>query len=397
VTYKLAWPATFVTYSKGAGAIVNLEVFSFLAMSNCALSVQFINKFLLQMMTPPMFIAAVVLAWWLLKCCHGRKPGWRKLQRTRGEMSMQIIIAILQLMYPKICTRTFQMFRCVDLGENIGLILEADFSKKCFDGIHANFVPLALVSVVVYLVGVPLITFVIVWRHRKKLHKPEIESLYGDLYRQYEDSWAFWEVCLQLQKCMLTGAMVAIAPGSPVQLLVALLVGLAYLLLVLHAKPFKGQPEDRLAFLVSLCLTVSLVLGLTLIMDNTENPVFAKEIVGVTLILINVLPFVYLLFAGVKILRNGPNYAIMGQGAATVSGRGGKSLSVRRQGSPKRLATMRGHVEKAVVEEKIRYLQLTSNQGRQAQLAKTKEMKARASDRLKARLAKRTDGMTQNK
>ena len=39
-----------------------------------------------------------------------------------------------------------------------------------------------------------------------------------------------------LQKCLLTGAMCAIAPGSPVQLLVALLVCSAYLLLILHGK-----------------------------------------------------------------------------------------------------------------------------------------------------------------
>ena len=70
VTYKLAWPADFAAYSKGTGAIVNLEVLSILSISNCALSVPFINKFLLQIMTPPIFVAAVGLAWLALKLSH---------------------------------------------------------------------------------------------------------------------------------------------------------------------------------------------------------------------------------------------------------------------------------------------------------------------------------------
>ena len=47
VTYKMAWPPDFVSYSKGTGAVVNLEVFSLLAIGNCALAVPFINRFLI--------------------------------------------------------------------------------------------------------------------------------------------------------------------------------------------------------------------------------------------------------------------------------------------------------------------------------------------------------------
>ena len=62
-----------------------------------------------------------------------------------------------------------------------------------------------------------------------------------------------------VQKAMLTGAMCAIAPGSPVQLLVAMLVCLAYLVAIVFAGPYKGRMEDQLAFLTSLVLTLSLM------------------------------------------------------------------------------------------------------------------------------------------
>jgi hypothetical protein len=406
VTYKLAWPADFATYSKGTGAVVNLEVFSFLAISNCALAVPFINKFLLQILTPPIFIGAVGLAWLVLKICPQlKKKGRRKqVQQARSAAAVELCILIVQLMYPKLCTRTFQMFRCVDLGDRIGMLLEADFSKRCYEGVHAEYVPLAVVSMVVYLVGVPLATFAVIWRHRGRLHTRMVESLYGDLYRQYEDSWAFWEVCLQIQKCMLTGAMVAIAPGSSAQLLIAMLVCLAYLLLVLHAAPFKGQLEDRLAFLVSLCLTVSLALGFALITDEPgENAVYDPPTIGVILILINLVPFLYGGFAFAQILRRGPNFAISGQGAATETGRcisGGKEKSVnlaegsqRRRGNRQQVRIKRQlsivDVKKAVTHEQVVMLQNTSNEHRQAHIARIKARESKADARVRARLAAR--------
>ena len=99
--------------------------------------------------------------------------------------------------------------------------------------------------------------------------------------------------------------MCAIAPGSPIQLLCALVLCVAYLLLVLHAKPYKGELEDRLAFLTSLCLSVSLLLGLTLIMDKPVDPVFDVTLLGLILIVINVLPFFFIMYAMVEILRKG--------------------------------------------------------------------------------------------
>ena len=89
------------------------------------------------------------------------------------------------------------------------------------------------------------------------------------------------------------------------QLLVAELVCLAYMLLVLHAAPYKGNLEDSLAFGTSLCLTVSLLFGLCLIMDNPIDPVFDVEQVGIVLISVNVLPFLYFGYAAFVIVRHG--------------------------------------------------------------------------------------------
>jgi hypothetical protein len=201
---------------------------------------------------------------------------------------------------------------------------------------------------------------------------------------------------------MLTGAMVAIAPGSPLQLLIAMFVCLAYLLLVVHAAPFKGRLEDHLAFVVSLCLTVSLALGFALITDDPARPVFDTVTVGILLIAINVTPFAYGLFAVGQVLRFGPNQSILAQGAATATGRGNNGReaaepandtphSRRRRGDPlrRRHSLTSAHVKQAVVQEKVSILEKTSVEHREAHVAKIKDREARADARVRQRLAER--------
>jgi hypothetical protein len=78
----------------------------------------------------------------------------------------------------------------------------------------------------------------------------------------------------------------------------------------LHAGPYKGNIEDRLAFITSLCLTLSLLLGLCLIMDDPSNPIFPEEKIGIILIVINVLPFAHFLFSCAQLIRHGPGVGI---------------------------------------------------------------------------------------
>ena len=405
VTFKMHWPSNFAGYSKGSGTAVNLEVFSFLAIGNCAFAIPFINKFLLQIFTPPVFVGAVFLAWSVFRACDRKKLAPDKqgvMEQARTAQAWQFAIMIVQLLYPKLATNTFQMFRCVDLGDRLGLLLEADFSKTCFDGVHMAYVPIAVLSAVVYLVGLPAGAFFCLRRNRGRLVQFDVQSKFGDLYRKYENSFYYWECILMLQKCMLTGAMCAIAPGSPVQLLVAVFVCMVYLLLVFHANPYKGLPEDRLAFLTSLCLTTSLILGFALITDDRHAPVFDVNVVGVLLILINILPFPYFAYVVSRIVCFGPNYGILmsaeagswGEDEGTkLDGPGSDGEERGSRSRPPRIKIKRElsvvQMRRAVEHEQVVILQATSNKHREAHIARIKKRGARAEARVKARLAER--------
>ena len=191
--------------------------------------------------------------------------------------------------------------------------MDADLSVACFEGAHADYTSFAVGSILLFLVGIPFTTFVLLYKNRKKLHLPSVEAEYGDLYKPYEKHWYFWECILMVQKCLLTGAMCAIMPGSPIQLLIALLIVLGYLLIVLKASPYKGILEDTLAFVTSLCLSLSLILGFAIITDTSDAKVFNMTTMGMVLIAINVLPFFFLMYALLKIVRKGSDVGILAE------------------------------------------------------------------------------------
>ncbi len=205
-----------------------------------------------------------------------------------------------------------------------------------------------------------------------------------------------------IQKAMLTGAMCAIAPGSPVQLLVAMLVCLAYLVAIVFAGPYKGRLEDQIAFLTSLALTLSLILGFALITDADtpgETAVFDVDTIGWILIGINVLPFVYLVVAVGLVCRYGPNVGIQCQGAATATGRGdaasaagvvdvdGGKEPLRGRSISRRLTL--SHIKQAVVQEKLAVFEKRHFEQHAASLAAIREREKQADARVKKRLAER--------
>ena len=129
------------------------------------------------MLTPPFFAMAVFLAWLTMRCCGSKGT---EIIQARSRQSQKIIMLLIQLMYPKLATRTFQVFRCQDI-KHVGLVLDQDFSFKCWEGAHMFYATIALIAVFVYLIGVPLFTFVVLYCNRHRLHTAAVEQKFGDL------------------------------------------------------------------------------------------------------------------------------------------------------------------------------------------------------------------------
>ena len=97
-----------------------------------------------------------------------------------------------------------------------------------------------------------------------------------------------FEMVIILHKMIMTGAMCMVAPGSSIQLLVAVLIQMFYMLLVLKVAPYDAASEDYTQFIASLCLTMTMIGGLIMIMDDASNQTYETNFLGVVLIAQNV-------------------------------------------------------------------------------------------------------------
>jgi len=86
----------------------------------------------------------------------------------------------------------------------------------------------------------------------------------------------------------MTGAMVVVAPGSSVQLLIAVLVMLWYLMIVLKTAPYEEDSEDWSSFIACVALTLTCIGGFALIMDKQTDRTYEDSLLAVILIGINV-------------------------------------------------------------------------------------------------------------
>ena len=109
------------------------------------------------------------------------------------------VLGVLFL-YPGLATKIFSVFRCKSIVGIEGEVLVADFSIKCYNTTHALYLIVAVAFLCLYIIGIPCIMFLMLWRNRKHLHMKKgedeptkehsaIKAKLGGLYLQYEPGY----------------------------------------------------------------------------------------------------------------------------------------------------------------------------------------------------------------
>ena len=135
----------------------------------------------------------------------------------------------------------------------------------------------AAVFLVVYVFGIPAFYFVQLFRRRHELFKvvspashkeaffseadgkwyvADEKSLvtYGFLFGSYEPRYFWWETNEMVKKAFFTGLLIFVVPGSPSQIVIAMLAALFYIVLYSYCEPYVDDTDDVLAR-ASFCCT----------------------------------------------------------------------------------------------------------------------------------------------
>jgi hypothetical protein len=165
--------------------------------SSCSLSVAFLDQFVLHMVLPVLLMFSVLLAYVCSRCCL--KANKDKLKRGT-ELKYQLLLLGVLFLYPGLATSIFSVFRCKYIDGIDGRVLVADFSIRCDEPTHNLYLVVAGAFLGLYILGIPLFMFLMLWRNRKHLHAQEgeqeatkehlaVKAKYGGLYLQYEPKY----------------------------------------------------------------------------------------------------------------------------------------------------------------------------------------------------------------
>lgn len=108
-----------------------------------------------------------------------------------------------------------------------------------------------------------------------------------------------FEILVMTVKQIMTGALGVLKPGSPNQMVAAVLTMFIYLMVLLRLSPFKESADDAIAFVCALGTVLMTMIGLLMNLDERPdkdpnwkhfNPdIMGKILIGITAVVSEVL------------------------------------------------------------------------------------------------------------
>ena len=296
-------------FARGIGAFVNLiSVNRVFSVSSCMYNVSFQINFLVYMFAVLFFLLVCIPAGVML-AKFVRRSDVQSLNYL-NELEWTFLANFLQMFYPSICAKVFSIFNCIEVpslpaGDNVRLRYAYDV--RCWSSIdgHWFFVAWAVFFLVIYVLAFPAGLFAILYRNRHVLQEykeagdKSFVHLISNFYDQYEPEYYWFECLVILRKLLLTGLVALVAPGTPFQVALALLICVSYTCLVLKTTPFAEDSDDVISFVTEVQLSITMFCGFALSMDTLDNPLFRTEAMDVFLVAINCCGFIVLVFINI--------------------------------------------------------------------------------------------------
>merc|ERR1740130_1965614 len=198
-----------------------------------------------------------------------------KVAAKRGLfMSLPAVSIITFMAFPSVSSVAFRAWACVEFdldtkydiynqplqraAPDVESFMRDDLKIKCGSPEHDDAVGLASLAIVLYPVGIPLLYLLLLISARKAIKKERptpLSSALSFLHRDFEARMYGWEIAEQFKKLFLVGIMVRIQNDTIVQLGVAMVFTMIFMLVASIAAPFRKQENDYFAVTCNFLLT----------------------------------------------------------------------------------------------------------------------------------------------
>jgi len=250
ITFHIQWPQVFKTLFNIGGAVtilgqhlVNLKC-AYPALSEADV---FFSQRIVWSILPFILSSLCILTWYLLSKCRNVDDWWANAKSS--------VVALLFFIWPGLCAETFAMFACKSVcGE---MVMVVDLNERCWEGRHSGFAVLGVAMVILYVVGMPLVGMINIWRmqQRSAEQKCNIHTLKGYLtwgvfLSAYDESVWWWEGTVAIRKITIA-AFGAFGSGmGTMQIHALLILNVVVLLVTAAVRPFG---KHKLLHFLEMC------------------------------------------------------------------------------------------------------------------------------------------------
>ena len=201
VTFDVPWPKNLLLLMKLL-EFTSFDVYAFFGEVSCRMQTGFTQKFVFHMSLGPAIAGCFFTVWTaaLIRrrycCCPIRYT--RESLKTRLFTSGSLLSFGL---YTGLSTRIFRLFKCREVH---GVFyLTDDYSVTCYDDNWWWYGSMAILCIFIYVIGVPLIQFISLWKYRHHLHEStaldktshrQAKKRFGAIYENYTEDCYYYDL-----------------------------------------------------------------------------------------------------------------------------------------------------------------------------------------------------------
>ena len=178
--------------------------------------------------------------------------------------------------------------------------LTADYSVVCFEGAWETTSLLAYLCIALFVVGIPLGQFLVLFFNRKYIDKEkctsdkdyrkhlQVKHKYGSIFEAYTPECYYYDLIDLVRRLILTGGLILVGNEEAVaQVFLGILISTMWFGLILYTRPYASGWDTALSGALSFTLIITLVSGVCmrlyeLTLDGADE--YQRNAFGVVLI-----------------------------------------------------------------------------------------------------------------
>ena len=240
---NITYPGVY-DYFLRAIAVVNFDLGSILSAGCLWSDIDFHDRLLVSTIVPLVVIGILALTY--VAALRKNAKGGRAIVEKIRHKHLTVLLFVTFLVYSSVSSTVFQTFACESLDDG-NEYLRADYQLLCSSAKHRLFQVYAVVMVIVYPVGTPVLYSVLLFQHRgvradASADKTAAEPI-SSLWQAYRPECFFYEVIECGRRIMLTGVIVFIYPNDAAQIAINILIAVFFFAVFDVLSPYVSETD----------------------------------------------------------------------------------------------------------------------------------------------------------